>query len=408
MTASTAKSGPTTLVALLGILTALDAIAIDIYMPALAALERALSLSNEQAQWILSIFLLGLTLGQLIWGPLSDRYGRRPPLLCGLVIFTIGSLLPLTVAAFPVLLAGRSLQALGASAALVIARAIVVDRFAKSVVAHVLSLLMQILGLSAIVSPLVGAALLGCCGWRSTFLALGIIGVACLLGVAFLLGESLRHADREPLSLPTQYAGYRALLTDLRFVAFALALSLSLCAMFIVLTGASLFFVESFGWSTRKYALLYAAASLLFVLGGAANTRLLRRYTPTRVLAYALSAHLGVALLFCVGAVAGVRDGAVAVMILSIFAVDGAVFGNLGALAMQRGEKRAGRASGLLGLSQYGISALGVAVVPCLPLPLLSATGLATALTAFLSLCFFVLGLRSTPGPLRCAEGETA
>ena len=347
------------LVGLLGLLTSLDAMSIDMYIPALPQIGVTFSVDPAAVDMTLSAFLVGLALGQMLYGPLSDRYGRRAPLLLGLVAYLIGSASAAVAPSIALLVAGRVLQALGASSGLVLARAIVADRFEERHSAAIFSVLMQILGLSAIVAPIAGSWLLGWWGWRSIFVALTAVGAICLGLTLFTLGESLPPECRSRAGVRAQASGALSLAGDRVFVFTSLALGWSLAAMFAFLTGSSFVFIDGFGWTPVGYGELYAATSAGFVAVGLMNTAALRRYRPREIVIVAVALQAAVALGFAAAVAGGFRTASVtALSMLVVIGNLGLIIGNLNAIGMDQARAQAGLGSSLIGIIQFVLSAL--------------------------------------------------
>jgi DHA1 family bicyclomycin/chloramphenicol resistance-like MFS transporter len=346
------------LIGLLGLLTAADAIAIDVLIPAMPQLRHAFSIDAAQAGATISVFMLGLAMGQLIYGPLSDRYGRKPPLIAGLALFVAGSALPLLEQTYAFLMMGRWLQALGASAGLVIARAVVVDRFPEDECASIYSVLLQILGLSTIAAPIVGGYLAESPGWQSIFLLLACLGLVCLIAVIWTLEESrLRGATTAPVS--NALAGVGEFLRDRVFVVYCLSAGCMMAGMFATLVGNAFIFVDGFGWSPMSYAILCASGCFGFVVVGFLNILALRRYQAVQLATVSLGVIAANAVvLWLIGASGTASAWNVAALTMGPLALMGFVFGNIGALAMGRARNAAGTGSSLLGISQYAMGGL--------------------------------------------------
>jgi MFS transporter, DHA1 family, multidrug resistance protein len=393
------RSADRRLLGLLGLLTATEVTAIDICMPALPQMQKAMQVSPSQAAFIISIFLAGLAFGQAVYGPLSDRYGRRPPLLIGLVVFMAGSALPIVASTFAWLLLARLLQALGAAAGIVIPRAIIADRFEGQEAERAFSILMQLLGVAAVLAPLLGGFLVTVWGWRSVFWALTALGIFALVLVAGTLVETLPESRRASGSLRGQFGSLVGIARDLPFLCYSLALASAIAAMFAVLTGSSFIFIKQYSWSPQAYSALYAAGALGFVVLGVANTRALRSVSAAWLLWRAVWVQallaLGLILLTSVASPPALLAATLMALLLSNL---GFVIGNLNAVAMSRARNAAGLAASILGVSQYAASALAGPVAAGVGgSPLHSSAYTTTAFCAVsLACCIIAARLRPT------------
>jgi MFS transporter, DHA1 family, multidrug resistance protein len=346
------------LLALLGLLTAIEVTAIDVYMPALPRLQQLMHVSPAQAGLTLSIFLAGIAIGQAIYGPLSDRYGRRRPLIVGLCIYTLASAMPLLGTSFGWFLSARLLQALGAAAGLVISRAVVTDCFSDEESPRAYSILMQILGLTATLAPLLGGYLISNWGWQSIAGTLTAIGFICFLLVGTYLQETLPVAVRASGRVADQRDACVSLLLDRPFAAFTMALAATMAAMFMLLAGSAFVVIQQFQWTPASYSMLYGLGAFGFILAGYANTRALSRRSAAWLLrrSVTLQALLALALVM----LPMMRDPTpwLFAMLMTIFLSNlGFICGNLNALAMARARTSAGIGSSLIGVSQFAVSA---------------------------------------------------
>lgn len=348
------------LIALLAGLTAMDAIAIDMFLPALPTLQGDLQTTSGAVQQTLSVFLFGLALGQLLCGPLLDRFGRRLPLLAGVALYIAGSLVAALSPDIGTLLGARFIQALGASVAVAAPRAIVADLFDDTEAARVYTLLMQVFMIGPVLAPLAGSALLVHGSWRDVFWALaacgGILGAWSLRS----LPETLPTSRRMPLALGPVLRAYAALLRHPTFVLYSLTGGISMGSLLVYLSQAPFVLQQHFGVSQGLFGVLLAANALGIVAAGAANHVLLRHWSPLSIVLGALRAHTAVGVVLW-GWVAAGEPGlwGYAFGLSLAMATIGLTFGNLSALTMAHAGEQAGTASALMGLLQM---ALGAAV----------------------------------------------
>ncbi|WP_422692686.1 multidrug effflux MFS transporter [Comamonas endophytica] len=349
---------------LLAMITALDAMAIDMYLPAFPSVARELGASAGQIQQTLSIFLVGLALGQGLYGPLLDRFGRRWPLLIGLSIFVLGSLIAALAPTVEWLLAARFLQALGAAAGLVAPRAIVSDVCTVQESARVFSVLMQVMMIAPILAPVAGSWLLTHGGWRMVFWTLAVVGA---LGTAWSLRaipETLARERRAPLHPGAIARAYAQQCRDAGFMAYTLAGGFILGALFVYISVSPFVLIEHFGMTPAHFSYFFAANAVGIVAAGQLSLWLTKRWGEQRALLAGIALHAlaGLALLAAVLCDAAPLPVYLALVGLSIWVL-GLVFGNLTALTMAQAGAQAGVASALMGLLQYLMGAVVGALV---------------------------------------------
>lgn len=347
------------LIALLAGLTAMDAIAIDMFLPALPTLQADLQTTTGAVQQTLSVFLFGLAIGQLLCGPLLDRYGRRIPLLVGVALYIAGSVAAALSPGIGPLLIARFAQALGAAVAVAAPRAIVADLFDDTEAARVYTLLMQVFMIGPVLAPLAGSALLLHGHWRDVFWALAACGIA--LGVWSLRGlpETLAAHRRMPLALGPVLRAYAGLLRHPTFVLYSLTGGISMGSLLVYLSQAPFVLQQHFGVSQGLFGVLLAGNALGIVAAGALNQVLLRRWQPLTIVLAALAAHTAVGAVLW-GWVATGQAGlwGYAFGLSLAMATIGLTFGNLSALTMAHAGEQAGTASALMGLLQMALGAL--------------------------------------------------
>ena len=353
------------LILLLALFTAMDAMAIDMYLPSMPAIGRGFGVSAAQVQQTLSIFLIGLAVGQAVYGPLLDRYGRRLPMLVGVVIFVVGSVVAALAPSIEWLLTARFLQALGAAAGLVTPRAIVSDRCTLAESAPIFSLLMQIMMIAPILAPIIGGFLLEQGSWRLIFWALAGIGALGLIWGIVTVPETLDLTQRSSLSLGSILRSYSQQLGLPIFMAYTLAGSFVLSSLFLYISHSAFIFTQHFDLTPSQFSYLFAGNAVSLVVGGQLSTSLLKRgFAETRVTNIGLCLHLlSGALLFAIVQLGLASLWSYATLIALAVGSLGLIFGNLTALTMHHSGKQAGVASALMGTLQYLISALAGYVV---------------------------------------------
>jgi DHA1 family bicyclomycin/chloramphenicol resistance-like MFS transporter len=379
------------MIVVLGLLVALGPLTIDMYLPALPRIADELSVSSSVAQLTLTGTLAGLALGQLIVGPLSDSLGRRRPLMAGIVLHMLASLMCLFAPNIVVLGVARSLQGVGAAAAMVVAIAIVGDLFTDSAAATVMSRLMLVLGVAPVVAPSLGAAVLLKASWHWVFAVLVVLAGLLLLLAALALPETLPQSHRRPLKVRGILATYGELLRDIRFVVLVLVAALAMSGLFAYIAGASFVLQGRYGLDQQEFALVFGAGAVALIGATQLNVVLLRRFTPATIVVWSLTASALFGVVFVGLAAAGVGGlPAFVVPIWAILAAMGLVIPNAPALALSRHPDASGTSAALLGAGQFG---LGAAVAPLvgvlgndeLALAVVMTTGVVIALLALLA-----------------------
>lgn len=350
------------MIVVLGLLVALGPLTIDMYLPALPQIADDYAVSSSVVQLTLTGTLAGLALGQLIIGPLSDSLGRRRPLMAGIVLHMLASLLCLVAPNIVVLGIARSLQGVGAAATMVVALAIVGDLFTDSTAATVMSRLMLVLGVAPVVAPSLGAAVLLRFSWHWVFAVLVVLAGLLLLLAALALPETLQVSHRRPLRIRGILGTYGELLRDRRFVILVLVAALGMSGLFAYIAGASFVLQGRHGLNQQAFALVFGAGAVALIGATQFNVVLLRRFAPQKITVWALAASVLAGVVFVALAATGV--GGVYAFVLPVWAIlaaMGFVIPNAPAVALSRHPDAAGTAAALLGAGQFG---LGAAVAP--------------------------------------------
>ena len=377
---------------LFGMLVSIGAATTDIYFPALPSLQTFFSTDAPAIQTTLSIFLVGLACGQIVFGPLSDSYGRRILLLTGLVLFILGSIAAALAMELWVLLAARFVQALGAAAAVVVTRAMVTDRFVGQQAARIHGLLMQIMAAATIVAPVIGGWIVVMYDWQAIFLLLALFGFICLLAAWKGTVETLPVEKRAPGHLGELLKSWGLLLRNQRFVMLTLSSGFTMATMYALMMGSAFVFVGQYGWRADSYGMLYAGTTVSFIVAAWANDFALRQHTPSRLIAWALPIQM----IICVAmAFAGLKDIltpiSVALLLCVLMANVAFVHGNLVAAVLEESRAAPGLGAGLLGVAQYGISAFAPLAAELAGGTALVSMSLSAAAFAILALLPFLL-----------------
>jgi len=350
------------LVILLGSLTAMGPVAIDMYLPSLPAIAAGLHAAPGEAQATVSAFLAGMAVGQLIYGPAADRLGRRPPILVGAVIYVVASIACGFATTPSLLIGGRFVQALGACAGGVVSRAIVRDRFGHTETARMLSLLMLIMGLAPILAPLLGGALLGLGGWRLNFWVMAAFGVAVGLAAVFRLKESRSEETTAHSRTESPLQAYLALMRERRLVGYALAGALNGATLFTYIASSPDLLIRIYGIAPAAFGWVFGLNAVGIIGSNQVNRFVLRWRTPDQVLAHASLISVGFGLLLMIAAVTGVGGRwSVLPLLLMLLSSYGFLQGNTMAGALNVDPRRAGAISALMGAVSFGMGALASA-----------------------------------------------
>jgi len=376
-------AAPIGLVFLLGTLMAFGPLSIDTYLPAFPSIGRAFGADAAAVQQTLSVYFFGLAIGQVVYGPLADRFGRRAPLLGGMTLYIIAALGCATAPSLGALTGWRFVQALGGSAGMVITRAVVRDRFAPREMARVFSQLMLVMGVAPILAPLLGSTLLAATGWRGIFFTLAALGVACLVAQYFALYETLAPERRARAGLRAIVTTYGGLLRDARFLTPVIAAGLLWSTMFVYIGGAPFLYMELHRVSPGTFGVLFGVNAAGMIGAAQVNARQLRTHTPGTLLRFGatLVSAGGLTLLLAVTTQLGGLP-LVAIAFFVMLSGLGFVGGNASSAALAPFPHAAGSASALMGTVQFAIGASAGAVAAALFDGTGRATGLVIALVA--------------------------
>jgi len=351
-------SGPRSLILLLGLLTAFGPMSIDMYLPAFPAIAHEFGVDIAAVQYTLAAYNVGLALGQLLYGPLADQLGRKPNLLAGMTLYALAALGCAWATSVQSLVLLRLLQAVGGCTGMVLARAIVRDRFEGNEAARVFSTMLLITGVAPILAPTVGSLLVTLGDWRLIFQVLAGLAVLALVGIVFLLPETLPAERRNPAAVRQAFRTYGRLLHDRSFVGYALTAGMVQAAMFAYITGSSFVFTGLFGLSAQQFGLLFGLNAAGIIVASQANNRLLRRFTFQQILRGATLASMLAGLVLLVLASTG--WGGIYGVTIPLFVVVSSVgftSPNATAGALQRHAQQAGSASALFGTLMYSCGA---------------------------------------------------
>lgn len=356
---ATAPGLPAATTGVLGLLAAVAPFAMDLHLPVLPEMATELGATASQAQLTLTTFLAGLALGQLVFGPISDRWGRRRPLLVGAVLCLVASIGCVVAPSIGVLLVARSLQGLGGAAGVVLGRAVIVDRTSGATAARLFAALMAIQGVAPVIAPLVGGPVGEHFGWRWIFVVLAVLAAAMLVGALVAVPESLPAARREGAGVVRFLQDAREVVLAAPYLGYTVAFAASFAAMTAYVSASPFVLQHVLGLSVGQYSLVFAANALflgvLTVVGG----NLAGSIGPRRVLMLGLvlvtSATL--ALLLVVTLLHAPRWPTLVLLFVAVSSL-GLVLSNGAALATAEAAQRAGTGSAVMGALQFAVAAV--------------------------------------------------
>jgi MFS transporter, DHA1 family, multidrug resistance protein len=383
---------PARTVVVLGLLSTFGPLSLDLYLPSLPQLADDLNTSTSVAQLSITACLIGLAVGQLIAGPLSDRLGRRRPLIVGLVAFMVASIACALAPSPAILVALRLIQGLAGAAGIVISRAIARDLYSGRALMIFFSRLLLVAGLAPVIAPILGGQLSRIMGWRGIFGVLAGFGALLLAAGYFGLKETLPAERRIVGGFRRTVQGYQTLLHDRFFVGCALSSGLAGASMFAYIAGSTFVLQRIYGMSPQGFSLVFGCISLGLVGAAQGGARLALIWPLTRVLGVGLTINLLGATALLVTVISGLPLGAlIGALVIMVCAV-GLIFPTANALAMADYPDLAGTASSLQGLSQFVFGAIAAPFVgiageqTALPLGIVTTSVSACAMTSFAAL----------------------
>jgi DHA1 family bicyclomycin/chloramphenicol resistance-like MFS transporter len=354
MTASRSQGVPGWLI-VIGVMTGIGPISIDLYLPAFSMIEADFGAGGVETT--MASYLLGVSLGQLLYGPLSDYFGRKPPLYFGFALYTVGSLGCALSTDMTMLIVCRVIQALGGCSGMTIGRAIVRDRCQPEQAARAFSTLMTIVSVAPILAPILGGVIVTHLGWRAAFYFQAALGVAILYGIHHALEESLAEKRSSPLNLGGVLATYARLITHRTFMGYSLITAFAWAALFCYVSGAPKVLPQMYGVSPQMLGWLIGVNGLAFMIASHVNLRSLRRRSPQHILSRAVWAPAIFATLLLLAGVASVYWtlmplAVVIALQFAFFATTARISPNVSALALAPFSQNAGSASAVMGAVQ--------------------------------------------------------
>jgi DHA1 family bicyclomycin/chloramphenicol resistance-like MFS transporter len=374
----------------LGILSAMGAFSIDMYLPGFPAIAKDLHTTVAHITLSITSFFIGISVGQMIYGPLLDKYGRKKPLYVGLVVYLVTSVACAYAPTANALIGIRFLQALGSCAGMVASRALVRDIFPVNENAKVFSLLMLVLALSPIVAPTLGGYMTSLFGWQSIFFVLASIAAATIL-LVWLQMPNGRKPDRTMSLLPRPIiSGFWEVAKVPQFYTYAFAGAIASSGLYAYIAGSPFVFMELYHVSDKQYGWIFAIIAMGLIVAAQVNTILLRKFSSEQIIRVTLFCQCLAGIALVVGTWFNVLGLYSTIFLIWIFlSTQGFAFPNSSALSLAPFSKNAGTASALMGAVQLGIGAITTALVSVLnnntAMPM-AAVMCACAITSFLVL----------------------
>ncbi|UYQ93383.1 multidrug effflux MFS transporter [Chitinophaga horti] len=347
------------LVLILGSLTALGPFSIDMYLPGFPAIAKSLNTTVSHVSLSLASYFIGISAGQLLYGPLLDRFGRKPPLFIGLGVYILASIGCSFAAGIDQLVALRFIQAIGSCAAAVASIAMVRDLFPVEENAKVFALLFLVVGASPMIAPAVGSYVTAAWGWSSVFWVLGGMGLVLLLVCVYFLPDSYKPDTTLSLKPGPIISSFLSVIREPQFYTYALAGSFAFSGLFAYVAGSPLLFMKVFGLSEKMYGWLFAGLSVGFIGSNQLNTLVLRKYRSEQIVPVALACQAITSVIFVLGVYNGWFGLGATLFLLFIFlSCLGFTNPNTSALSLAPFTRNAGTASALMGAMQLGIGTL--------------------------------------------------
>ncbi|MGB3723946.1 MAG: multidrug effflux MFS transporter [Pacificimonas sp.] len=391
-----ARPKPTVfLILLLGGLSAFGPLSIDLYLPALPAIGMAIGADGATMQQTLAAFLIGISLGQLFYGPLSDRIGRRPPILFGIAVYTVASLLCVFAETGGQMIGLRFVQGLGSCAALVIARAVVRDRFDHQDTARIFSWIVLVMGLAPIFAPLVGSLILAISHWQVIFWALAAYGALIGLWVYLGLPESRSDDTRQAAGESGFFGGMIVLMKTPQFRGYTFGQAFNMASLFAYVASAPAILITQYGVSEAMFGWLFGINAAGLIAGSQVNRYLLDHFHADTIMRNAnrLAVLAGIVLVAIAFSGFGGLVGLMVALFL-VLATYAFIAGNANAGGLSVDPRRAGAASALLGATGFGVGAASAAITGALPLPASQATAIVSLTSLVISWWVFRAALR--------------
>ncbi|WP_215234481.1 multidrug effflux MFS transporter [Dyadobacter linearis] len=381
------------LILILGSLTALGPFSIDMYLPGFPAIAKDLNTTAAKVSLSLSGYFVGISLGQLLYGPLLDRFGRKKPLFIGLVVYILASIGCAFTTSIDGLIVFRIIQAIGSCAAAVASVAMVRDLFPVSENAKVFSLLLLVVGVSPMIAPTVGGYVTAMFGWHAVFFILTGMGIAILLATILWLPDSYKPDKSMSLKPKPIIMNFLAVIREPQFYTYSITGAVAFAGLFAYVAGSPIVFMEVFHTDEKVYGWIFAFLSVGFIGSSQLNTFFLRRFSSEQVVNAALICQVIIGIAFLIAALSGLLTLTFTLVFLFLFlCCVGYTFPNAAALSLAPFSKNAGSASALMGAFQMGMGTLISVAISMFEVPSLIPMVAAMAFSASAALLILVIG----------------
>ncbi|TLD82862.1 Bcr/CflA family efflux MFS transporter [Helicobacter sp. MIT 11-5569] len=345
----------TRLIFVLAFMSSLAPLSTDMYLPALGAVQISFATTPFYTQLSLAVFFVAFAFGQLLYGPLSDIYGRKKPLYFGIALFIVASIMCVSFDSVHSFIFWRFLQALGGCAGVVIARAIINDNFELKEAASAFALMMVVSSLAPMLAPVFGSFLLDFFSWKSIFATLFSLGILLLIFITFGIQDQKPKTTTQS-NFQTILHNYFHILKDRRFRVYVLSASFVMATIFAYITGSSFLFREYFGLSEKAYGILFGINALSFMIFANINARIVRKISPYAILPYAFVVMFGIGIAMIIVGWLDLGFLPFEILLFLMLGMNGFIVPNTTTLAMARFKQASGSASAILGMAQFAVA----------------------------------------------------
>ena len=395
------------LILILGSLTALGPFSIDMYLPAFKSIAKYLHTTTDQVALSLSSFFIGISAGQLLYGPLLDRFGRKNPLYFGLGLYIVASIGCYFSTSLEMLIVLRFFQAVGSCAATVASMAMVRDLFPVEDNAKVFALLILVLGASPMLAPTIGSYVAAAFSWEVIFLILTIISVLILLAVIFFLPESYQPDPGYSLKPKPIIGNFLQVMKNPQFFTYSLSGAFAFAGLFAYVSSSPIVFIEVFKVSEKGFGWIFALLSIGFIGSSQVNSMLMKKFKSEQMVNVSLFSMVIISVIFLIGSLNGwFGIGGTIVMIFGVLSCVGICYPNTAALSLAPFTKNAGAASALLGAFQMAIGSLASVGITLIkshsPLPMAGVM----AASATVALLILLTGKRFIKNKIEAEKGN--
>ena len=376
------KINKTLLILILGMLSAIGPFSIDMYLAGFPAIAADLHTTVAHISLSLSSFFIGISVGQFIYGPLLDRYGRKKPLYIGLILYIAASVGCAMAVTADILIALRLIQALGSCVGMVASRAIIRDIFPVNEIAKVFSKLMLVIAVSPIIAPTLGSYIVTAYGWHVVFVILAMMALLILIAVHFVLPDSMQPGTASSLRPSIIVKNYLLVLKTPQFYTYAFTGAIAAAGLYAYISGSPYVFIQFFKVSEKHYGWIFAGVALGLITASQVNSLLLKRFSSQQIIRIAIFCQMTTGAVLFLGSVNGSLNVYAMIGLIALFlSCQGFVFPNTSALSMAPFQKHAGSASAMMGGIQMTLGALSSMAVSAL------SNGTVMPMTGVMALC---------------------